>query len=143
MAYIRQNFEDGMTLTAEHMNNIDEGLAGALPLDGGTMTGEMAIAQGDGNGIQLGENGHINATYGTQNKCTILGVSDAGTSTFGHPSFAMNLRGKGSRPTFNSTKEVALMSDVSTKAPNYTYGKTDLEPGVSALETGKLHFVYE
>lgn len=28
-------------------------------------------------------------------------------------------------------------------APAYTYGTEDLEAGVSALETGKLHFVYE
>lgn len=29
------------------------------------------------------------------------------------------------------------------KAPAYTYGTTDLTAGTSALETGKLHFVYE
>lgn len=28
-------------------------------------------------------------------------------------------------------------------APAYSYGTTDLTAGVSALETGKLHFVYE
>ena len=28
-------------------------------------------------------------------------------------------------------------------APAYTYSTTDLTPGVSALETGKLYFVYE
>lgn len=28
-------------------------------------------------------------------------------------------------------------------APAYTYGQTDLTPGVSPLETGKLYFVYE
>lgn len=28
-------------------------------------------------------------------------------------------------------------------APNYTYGTEDLEPGVTALETGTLYFVYE
>ena len=32
---------------------------------------------------------------------------------------------------------------ISTKAPAYTYGTTDLEAGTSALETGKLYFVYE
>jgi hypothetical protein len=35
-----------------------------LPLSGGTMDGEIVLAQGDGNGIQLGPNGRINATYG-------------------------------------------------------------------------------
>ena len=28
-------------------------------------------------------------------------------------------------------------------APAYTYGTEDLEAGVTALETGKLHFVHE
>ena len=28
-------------------------------------------------------------------------------------------------------------------APSYTYGTTDLTAGTSALETGKLYFVYE
>jgi hypothetical protein len=28
-------------------------------------------------------------------------------------------------------------------APNYTYGTEDLTAGESALETGKLYFVYE
>ena len=28
-------------------------------------------------------------------------------------------------------------------APAYTYGTEDLEAGTTALETGKLHFVYE
>lgn len=28
-------------------------------------------------------------------------------------------------------------------APVYTYGTNDLQAGTSALETGKLHFVYE
>lgn len=30
-----------------------------------------------------------------------------------------------------------------SKAPAYTYGTDDLEAGTTALETGKLHFVYE
>lgn len=30
-----------------------------------------------------------------------------------------------------------------TKAPAYTYGTADLAAGSSALETGKLYFVYE
>ena len=32
---------------------------------------------------------------------------------------------------------------LATKAPAYSCGTTDLTPGVSALETGKLYFVYE
>ena len=38
-------------------------------------------------------------------------------------------------------QEVA--ANVADKAPMYTYGTEDLEAGVTPLETGKLHFVYE
>lgn len=43
--------------------------------------------------------------------------------------------------------EVYVITDIdevaNSKAPMYTYGTTDLEAGVTTLETGKLHFVYE
>lgn len=34
-------------------------------------------------------------------------------------------------------------NSVAEKAPAYTYSTTDLTPGTSKLETGKLYFVYE
>lgn len=40
------------------------------------------------------------------------------------------------------TKE-EIDAKVDAKAPMYSYGTDDLEAGVSPLETGKLHFVYE
>lgn len=40
--------------------------------------------------------------------------------------------------TANNAQTVA-----NSKAPMYTYGNTDLEDGVTPLEAGKLHFVYE
>lgn len=39
--------------------------------------------------------------------------------------------------------KVSLYSDLNNKAPAYTYGTEDLVAGETALETGKLHFVYE
>lgn len=36
-----------------------------------------------------------------------------------------------------------IRSQIASRAPMYTYGTTDLEAGVTELETGKLHFVYE
>lgn len=43
-----------------------------------------------------------------------------------------------------SAEDVEALSEaVNGKAPAYTYGTTDLTAGSSALETGKLHFVYE
>ena len=37
----------------------------------------------------------------------------------------------------------AAAEAANSKAPMYTYGTTDLEAGVTELESGKLHFVYE
>ena len=37
----------------------------------------------------------------------------------------------------------SLKEQVDKKAPAYSYGTTDLTAGTSALETGKLYFVYE
>ena len=48
------------TLTAEEKANACEWL-GALPLSGGTLTGEITLAQGDGKGIDLGKAGVINS----------------------------------------------------------------------------------
>lgn len=39
--------------------------------------------------------------------------------------------------------ETAISAMDSKFAPTYTYGTEDLEAGVTPLETGKLHFVYE
>ena len=36
----------------------------------------------------------------------------------------------------------AALTNVKTE-PDFTYGTTDLTPGVSPLEAGKLYFVYE
>ena len=36
-----------------------------------------------------------------------------------------------------------LQEALDAKAPDYSYGTTDLTAGTSALETGKLYFVYE
>ena len=43
----------------------------------------------------------------------------------------------------NKPISTATQTALNDKAPAYTYGTTDLEAGVSTLETGKLHFIYE
>ena len=45
MSYIRQNFEDGQTLTAEHLNHMEEGIASAVlsPDDAITVAVEMGL----------------------------------------------------------------------------------------------------
>ncbi len=37
----------------------------------------------------------------------------------------------------------AAQTTADSKAPMYSYGTEDLEAGVTPLETGKIHFVYE
>ena len=87
--------------------------AGALALAGGKMTGEIAIGQNDGFGIQVGTNGRINATDSTgSTTCTILGVNGA-NALLGHGSFNATLRGKGTRPTYNGAN-LALYSDIAS-----------------------------
>lgn len=44
---------------------------------------------------------------------------------------------------FTNDAGYATKTEVAAKAPAYTYGTADLEAGSSALETGKLYFVYE
>lgn len=85
----------------------------ALPKSGGTMTGEIAIGQGDGKGIQLGTDGRINGTTPEgSTTATIVGLS-SGSALVGHSSFITTLRGKASRPTYNGTN-MALVSDIPT-----------------------------
>jgi hypothetical protein len=79
-----------------------------LPKSGGTMTGAITIAQGDGKGIQIGKNGFINATTSTGDTgATICGVSDAARAIIGHSSFVLKLRGSEARPKYNE-KTLAL-----------------------------------
>lgn len=51
------------------------------------------------------------------------------------------LDGKQAKGDYATTS--ALTTGLAGKAPAYTYGTTDLTAGTSALETGKLYFVYE
>lgn len=86
---------------------------GALPLSGGTMTGELRLNGGDVAGgskiVLLNGKGQITAS-GTQ---TLFGFTAESTIAVGHSSFILAMRGSGTRPKYNS-KDVALMSDIPT-----------------------------
>lgn len=99
---------------------------GALPLTGGTMTGEIKVGQGDGYGIQLRTDGRINATDSSgSTTCTLLGLS--GTNTLlGHSSFNTTLRGKATRPTYNGS-ELSLQTDLSSHTADTTVHLTAAE----------------
>lgn len=46
-------------------------------------------------------------------------------------------------PSVDAYNKAETDEKLDKKAPAYSYGTEDLTPGVSALETGKLYFVYE
>ena len=92
-----------------------------LPLSGGTMTGEIAVGQGDGYGVQLGTNGRINAGGTTY---TVCGISSTSFLS-GHSTYALTLRGSGTRPTYNGNN-LALYSDVSLSTLGVTATTTEL-----------------
>ena len=89
--------------------------ANYLPLNGGTMTGEILIGQGDYKGIQLGENGRINATLNGMANATVLGILDASVIV-GHTSAPLLLRGSYSAPLYNG---VALVESGSNSNGSY------------------------
>jgi microcystin-dependent protein len=73
-----------------------------LPLNGGTMHGELVIGQYDGYGIQLGTNGRINATINNDTRCTVLGMMDDKV-VVGHNDMPLWMRGNDSAPLYNGT----------------------------------------
>ncbi|MEE1138199.1 MAG: hypothetical protein U0M02_06950 [Acutalibacteraceae bacterium] len=76
-------------------------------------------------------------------KITIAEFGITGSDTnIGDSSRAIAMTGSGARPTYNGNN-IAIESDVNSRAPAYSYGTSDLTAGSSPLETGKLHFVYE
>lgn len=89
--------------------------ANYLPLNGGTMTGEIFIGQGDYKGIQLGENGRINATLNGTTNATVLGILDASVIV-GHTSAPLLFRGSYSAPLYNG---VALVESGSNSNGSY------------------------
>lgn len=86
-----------------------------LPLNGGTMKGEIITGQGDGYGIQLGANGRVNATLDGKTNATVLGILDASVIV-GHTSSPLLLRGSDNAPRYNG---VALVESGSNSNGSY------------------------
>ncbi len=68
-------------------------------------SGKVYLGQGDENALDLGSNGRINS-----GSSTLVGFV-GGLFTIGHASYNTNIRGKATRPTYNS-KDLALFSDI-------------------------------
>lgn len=82
-------------------------LSDYLPLSGGTMTGAITVAPGDGKGLLFSTTSNINVS-GTTN--TILGFYN-GTYIIGHTAYPVNIRGNATRPQYNGN-QLALYSDI-------------------------------
>jgi hypothetical protein len=100
---------------------------GALPISGGTLTGELRVNGGDVAGgskfvLETGKGQITNS--GTQ---TLFGFTTASTIAVGHSSYIMAIRGSGARPKYNSA-DMALLSDI---------------PSVPSFNTEALNFTYE
>lgn len=115
---------------------------GKLDKSGGTLTGEIAIGQGDGNGIQLGKLGYINATNndGSNKTCTLLGVNaPQGYALVGHSQFDLQMRGKGSAPTYNGNTVIHSGNIGSQHVASATNLISSSEYGVKTDQYGNLH----
>ena len=86
-----------------------------LPLNGGTMKGEIITGQGDGYGIQLGANGRVNATLDGKTNATVLGILDASVIV-GHTSSPLLLRGSDNALRYNG---VALVESGNNSNGSY------------------------
>ena len=76
-------------------------LAGYLPLSGGSLTGVLNIAQGDNNGIQLGNEGTINS-----DNITLLGNLNSNYIISGYK-YNTIIRGKESHPSYTTSQNVS------------------------------------
>lgn len=74
---------------------------------------------------------NVTGTLGVANGGTGRATLTSGSYLVGNGTGAVTLR-----------TAAQVLSNIGA-APAYTYGTEDLEAGVTALETGKVHFVYE
>ena len=143
---------------------------GALSEAGGTVYGDvtmqteysgLTIQSGEGHSTKLMKNGGGDEDYGTILRDTNgddvaeLKLSAANKNVkLAYSGNEYVLYHEGNNPTpdvsgqisnHNTSEEAHedIREAVNSKAPAYTYGTADLEAGTSALETGKLYFVYE
>lgn len=94
-------------------------LASAIPtsingLSGGSLTSPLVIKGGDGAGVAKIALDHTQSGQITDESThTLFGFTTNGTTTLtiGHSSYAMALRGSGTRPTYNGSS-LALYSDI-------------------------------
>ena len=108
---------------------------GALPLSGGTMTGELRFNGKDvagGSKIVL-ETGLGQITNSSTQ--TLFGFTSDATISIGHNSYVLALRGKGARPTYNNSN-MALLSDVPSTKETWTFTLEDGSTVTKAVYIG-------
>ena len=155
-ALVTSKVSELATATADAMEELSNS---TVRKAGDTMTGDLAISKAipavtmqvpdsEANAI-LRKNANASADYGTHivdtasegnyTQITLGHVADEFILTRyenGQPVGVYKIYHEGNKPTLEELGGDAGGSD-------YTYGTTDLTAGSSALETGKLYFVYE
>nr|DAQ83311.1 MAG TPA: major tropism determinant [Caudoviricetes sp.] len=105
-------------------------------MDGSTAGGHPVAMQSD-----------LSAYLKTTAKAASAAKADTATSATSATKATQDASGNVITTTYATKTEAATKTELSTglaaKAPAYTYGTEDLTAGTSALETGKLYFVYE
>ena len=124
--------------------DIREAMTQYLPLTGGTLTDGITISVVNSPAAPVIGLTIENATSGAAGQLTVTMAS----LDLVHPN-GVSVDGKRLQRVADPTDETDAANkqyvdtEVSSRAPAYTYGTTDLTAGTSALETGKLYFVYE
>ena len=106
---------------------LDTDLSAYLPLKGGTMTGTLIVNGGDGVGASKISLPKGKGQITDESTATIFGFNNSTELTIGHSSYALKLRGSGSRPTFNGSN-LALASDVPDVSGFATKSEVSLLP---------------
>ena len=106
---------------------LDSDLSAYLPLGGGTMVGTLTFNGGDGVGASKISLPKGKGQITDESTATIFGFVNSTELTVGHSSYALKLRGSGSRPKFNGT-DLALASDVPDVSGFATKSEVSLLP---------------
>ena len=119
--------------SAEAHSDIREAIIGRVPKSGGTMTGNLTVEK---SGIR-----HI-FSVNTSSNVAYQQYNDTARNV------AANIGLSDSQLYYQVTKDMSTWSKypilhTGNKDQIFTYGTEDLVDGVSALETGKLYFVYK
>lgn len=115
---------------------------GALPITGGTLTGNLSGKYITGTWLQTTQAGAMSIADDYSRICVLDKNGWVYTRTKAEMLSDIGAASATAVQTAQNTANAA-QTTADSKAPMYTYGTTDLTAGSSPLATGQLHFVYE